>query len=201
MILVEKSQGSYHKQYKLLPGSRYLANLCDQKGLCQPESISPRHLRLCSFANKADATNPDTTSFVFLMLSTIKCLRSTRSCLQRLCSSKMYKGFNQIILVNGTVEEGLGERYFKHASDYAKASLSQYGVARYDVLRDAKNPDGFCFVEIYQYNDVFTNQIESSHFEKLVEHTDDMLNKELDMCEYKSLYPRQVHLLIKTFRL
>ena len=84
--------------------------------------------------------------------------------------------------------------YFKHASEYAKASVSQHGVARFDVLRDFKNPDAFCFVEVYQYTDVFTSQIESSHFEKLVMHTDDMLNRELDMCEYKTLYPRQVNL-------
>jgi quinol monooxygenase YgiN len=106
--------------------------------------------------------------------------------------SNEFNGFNQVLLASSSLRKGLINLFYPNAIEYAKDSLLNPGVSRMDLFRDYDDSSIYYMMEVHSSRDSFPSNIQSSHFQLFVSRCEDILTKETELTEFKSLYPPKV---------
>lgn len=109
-----------------------------------------------------------------------------------LFSGKSFDGFNQVILASSYLRKGLEGIFYHNAVIYAKECLLAHGIERYDLFRDYNNPYKYHFMEVHSHKESFQTNIRSKNFQLFMSRCEDILTEEVQLVEYKSLYPPKV---------
>lgn len=71
----------------------------------------------------------------------------------------------------------------------AKASIQEPGIARFDVLQEADNPESFVLVEVYRTKDDPARHRETAHYQQWRDVAEDMIATPRTKKVYDNLFP------------
>lgn len=90
-----------------------------------------------------------------------------------------------------TVKPNEVERFLHHLEADASGSLEESGCVRFDVLRDAANPNVFYLYEVYRDRDAYAVHQEAPYFKAFFAEAGDTLDGAPEVHMAEAVLPRQ----------
>jgi autoinducer 2-degrading protein len=94
-----------------------------------------------------------------------------------------------ILLVNIHVKPECVEAFRAATIENARNSAQEPGIARFDFVQVADDPNRFCLWEVYKTQDAIADHKQTAHFAKWAETVADMLMEPRTRVWYDSVFP------------
>lgn len=94
-----------------------------------------------------------------------------------------------VVHVQVRVKPGLAEAFKAATLENARASVQEPGIARFDVIQQADDPDRFVLVEAYRTADAPAQHKATAHYAKWRDAVADMMAEPRTSVKFGNLFP------------
>lgn len=94
-----------------------------------------------------------------------------------------------IVLVYVHVKPEFVESFKEAALDNAKNSVQEAGIARFDVIQSADDPNRFVLVEVYRTPEAAVSHKETAHYFRWRDRVAEMMAEPREGVKYVNLFP------------
>lgn len=95
----------------------------------------------------------------------------------------------QIVLVHVSVKSQFIEAFKEASIENASHSVKEAGVARFDVIQQAKNPTKFVLVEVYKTAEAPAAHKETAHYARWRDTVAEMMSEPRQGVKYTNIFP------------